>query len=461
MTRLHTINHHRTRRFGDHYFLSTDHGTWSYLHVEEYARFLQGQEQALEKEFTEKGIIVTEENRKQIEDAYRKKYGRLFRGTALHIVAITDRCNYKCRYCHSAVKSYTAEGYDLTEKIAMQTLKFIFQSPSPYITIEFQGGEPLINFNIIKFMVLEAKKMNRTEKRDLKFCMVSNLSLLDQEKLDFLMEHKVSICTSFDGPKNVHDANRIFEAGAKGTYDKTLEKIKFIHDNNYPVDALTTVTRTTLDYPREVVDEFRKIGIDRLMIKFINNLGFARGSWKKLSYDADEYLTFWREAIDYLVELNKHGEKIYDAFTTYFIANLLCTVPPDYTELESPCGAATSQIAYDPYGNVFSCDEGRQYDLFKIGTVDQTYRTVMHAEKTCNIIAASVNDNLLCDACAYKPFCGICVVCNYEESNNLIPKLPASTRCGIHMGIYDYLIKKMHEDPEAKKIFQRWADKFT
>ncbi len=460
MNLLQSTNHHRARRRGDNFFVSTDHGTWSYLSEQEYSNLLKGEIGGRIKEFEEKGIILTERNRKSIEDKYRQKFGRLFRGTALHIVAITDRCNYKCRYCHSAVKSITAEGHDMTEEIALKTIGFIFQSPSPFITIEFQGGEPLVNYEIIKFIVHEAERINETEKRDLRFTMVSNLSLLDSEKLEFLMKHKVSICTSFDGPKEVHDANRILESGGKGTYDETVEKIKFIHSKGYGVDALTTVTRTTLDYPIQVIDEFRKLGINRVMLKFINNLGFARGSWKKLSYNADEYLVFWRKAMDYLIELNKKGEKIYDAFTTYFAANLLCDVPPDYTELESPCGAATSQIAYDPYGRVYSCDEGRQYELFQIGEVKQSYRDVMHSEKTCNIIAASVNDNLLCDSCAYKPFCGICVVCNYEESGNLIPKLPASTRCGIHMGIYDYLVKRINEEPDVAAILKRWAEKY-
>jgi len=94
--------------------------------------------------------------------------------------------------------------------------------------------------------------------------------------------------------------------------------------------------------------------------------------------------------------------------------------------------------------------------MFRLGNVSMTFNEVFETENTQNMIKSSVNDCLLCDACAWKPFCGICVVCNYADTGNMIPNLAQNDRCKIFMAMFDYLMEKILDD-KYNEIFMKWV----
>ena len=128
----------------------------------------------------------------------------------------------------------------------------------------------------------------------------------------------------------------------------------------------------------------------------------------------------------------------------------------NFTDLQSPCGAAIGQIAYNYDGNVYSCDEGRLFEIFKLGSVDDTYKEIVTSESSCAIVKSSINDNPYCEKCAYKPYCGLCPVCHYAKTGNIISKLP-DERCKILMGMFDYIFEKLVSDEEYRKVFMEWV----
>ena len=98
----------------------------------------------------------------------RKDYLRYF--TSLHMIVLTLRCNCMCSYCHASSKAgIDDKSYDMDELTARNTVDIIFLSPSPSIKIEFQGGEPTLNFDILEFIVLYAEKLNQKYKKELSF----------------------------------------------------------------------------------------------------------------------------------------------------------------------------------------------------------------------------------------------------------------------------------------------------
>ncbi|MFW9873762.1 MAG: radical SAM protein, partial [Candidatus Thorarchaeota archaeon] len=210
------LNHLRSRKLRDNYLITTDYGSWAYLTDKEYKQLKNNNlGEPLFSLLKEKGIILNKYNAHNVIIDYRKKCLYLFQGTSLHIVVPTLRCNLKCIYCHSVAKSLTAKGYDMDKETAKKTVEFIFQSPSRAITIEFQGGEPLLRFDLVKYIVKYAKQLNKKYKKNLKFSLVTNLTLMNNDILKFLMSHVVGICTSLDGCKLVHNKNR-------QEYDKTV-----------------------------------------------------------------------------------------------------------------------------------------------------------------------------------------------------------------------------------------------
>ena len=441
------LNHARSKRIKDGFLITTDYGSWVYLSDEEYEQLKKGdlKESSLSL-LREKGVILDQNNVDNIITDYRRKYQYLFQGTSLHIVVPTLRCNLKCVYCHSIAKSLDVVDYDMDKKTAKKTVDFIFQSPSKAITIEFQGGEPLLRFDLVRYIIKYAKQLNQKYKKDIKFSLVTNLTLMNDDILDFLINETVGICTSLDGCKYVHNKNR-------QEYDKTVHWIKKIK-KKYSINAMLLVTKYSLPYYEEIVDEYVKLGLKTIWIKPVNNLGYAKEKWKDIGITAEEFLTFWKEALYYTVNVNKKTS-LRENYARIILKKILKKECVNFTDLETPCGAAIGQLAYNYNGDIYTCDEGKLFDIFKLGTVNDKYKDLLTSRETACIVRASINDNSICEICAYKPYCGLCPVCSYSETNNIITKLP-NRRCDILMGMFDHIFEKLLFDKEYRKVFFSW-----
>lgn len=443
------MNHVRSKNLRGGTLFTTDHGSWVFLTKEEHNILKTGKaDDQLLGLLKEKGILIDENNIKKIVKEYRKKCRYLFEGVSLHIVIPTLRCNLKCVYCYSKAKGEEEKGYDMDEETAKKTVDFIFQSPSKVITIEFQGGEPLLNFDIIRFITGYAKDLNQKYKKNLSFQLVTNLTLMDDEILDFLMKEKIGISTSLDGNELVHNKNR-------GEYSKTVNWIKKIKEK-YNLSAMMLTTRHSLPYYKEIIDEYVSLKLGSVWIKPVNNLGYAQKVWKEISYSPEEYLGFWKKSLDYIIKLNK-DIPLKEHYTVILLKKILLKDCYNFTDLESPCGAALAQLAYDYKGDIYTCDEGRNYEIFKLGTVDNSYRELLTFPNALGIVAASTNDTLICDNCAYKPYCGVCPVCSYAKHGNIVPKLP-DYRCKIFKGMFDYVFEKLLFNEEYRKVFLKWVE---
>src|SRR5262249_54693790 len=136
---------------------------------------------------------------------------------------ITLRCDQICGYCHASRTNLDAQGYDMNEETARAVVDRIFETTSPSLTIEFQGGEPLVNWPILQFVVEYARKKNETAGKALMFSLVTNMSMMTDEKADWLVDNGVMVCTSFDGPREVHEENR--HLARASSYDAVVKWI--------------------------------------------------------------------------------------------------------------------------------------------------------------------------------------------------------------------------------------------
>jgi uncharacterized protein len=444
----------RVRKIGQNILAVTDQGKWCFLSEHQLKRIDNNSFAKRDLDFFEgNNLLVTDNNISGIIKSQRKNYLHLFLGTSLHIIVPTERCNHKCLYCHSSAKNPDASGFDMDIETAKKTVDFIFQSPSNSITIEFQGGEPLLNFETVRYIIEYAKEKNKEIKKDLRFSLVSNLSLMDHDILKYLIKSKIGLCTSLDGPEKVHNKNRIMLGG--NAYKNVTYWIKEIKKNyNYPINALMVTTKHSLAYPEEIVDEYLANGLDWIKFRHLDLLGYA-GANKSLDYSAEQYFDFWLCAIKHIIKINKR-QKFVEGFIR-IIMQKLNGIHPNYSDFESPCGAIISQLAYSHNGDIYTCDEGRQYELFKLGNVKvNSYNEILNSEQAREMISCSVNDSLFCDNCAYKPFCGVCPVCTFSEEDSLIPKIPTNKRCKIYKKTFDYIFSCLSNDKEASSVFYSW-----
>ncbi|MBN2112447.1 His-Xaa-Ser system radical SAM maturase HxsB [Candidatus Woesearchaeota archaeon] len=446
-----TINNYRFRELDDNYFITTDSGSWIALNKDEFNSLKSKKiDEKLKQKLLQREILLDETNENEFVNDLRKRNSFLFQGASLHIVVVTLRCNMNCVYCHASSVSQDKKGFDMDKDTAKKTVDFIFQSPSPNITIEFQGGEPLLNWEILKFIVGYAKQKNRTANKKLSFSVVTNLSMMDEEKMQYLIRERILVCTSLDGPKELHDKNRIFASSSNYGQvvfwiKKFMEEYKKKKIENARINALVTLTKKSLGYPEEIVDEYVNLGLNFIHLRFLNNLGVAQKIWPQISYSVEEYLAFWEKAMGRIKKHQKDGKEISERIVDIIAHKIGTKYDPNYLDLRSPCGVAIGQLAYHYNGDVYTCDEGRMVgdEIFLLGNVKKdSYKDAVTCDKACAVLNASINDQFVCDACAYKPYCGLCPVCSFSEEGSIIGKVSQSARCRIFKRQFDWVVKE-------------------
>lgn len=215
MNVTYTILPFRFARFNEEeYLLSNDVGEYIFLKNDDFHKFVKGELDPTSDLFydIESKQIATTDNVedvvKMLATKFRTKKSILEDFTSLHMVVPTLRCNSSCIYCQVKRHESTDHSADMTKKTAKNIVKTIFMSPSPCIKIEFQGGDPSTDFEMVKYIIEEAEWQNLFKKRELEFVICTNLTLLNEKKVKYLKKHNCLISTSLDGPKDLHDTNR-------------------------------------------------------------------------------------------------------------------------------------------------------------------------------------------------------------------------------------------------------------
>ena len=380
--------------------------------------------------------------------------------TSLHIFVVTTACNMNCMYCQANNGIDTPNCY-MSPETARRAVEIALQSPSRHLGFEFQGGEPLLNYAVIKEIIEYTEKKNTSH--EIEFSLVSNLSLLTDEMLDFFCEHNVSISTSVDGPEEIHNLNRPFKSG-KGSFDTVSDAIDRIRSKGLGVGAIETTTKHTLSKAKELIESYINLGFDSVFIRPLTQLGKASNFWDRIGYSADEFLVFYKEALEEVFRINSKGIHFKEQHASILLQRMNGK-RVNYMELRSPCGGGIGQLAYFSDGKVYTCDEGRMLSemgdhSFLLGDVySDSYSSIIENGTCRSLCASSILETIpSCCDCVYQPYCGTCPVVNYALHNDLIEKTPRSFRCKVYKGILDYLFEIVLKNDELKnKIINEWS----
>jgi len=395
----------------------------------------------------------------------RKAFLRNF--TSLHMVVLTAHCNGRCDYCHAS-SSDVAKGplsQNMRPDVADAVVDMIFMSPSQYIKIEFQGGEPLINWEVLVRIVHRTKKINKTANKKLEFVVCTNMTLLDYDKAKFLMKEGIQISTSLDGPKELHDLHRKMRDGSS-SYDKFIENLSIVCRvmEAESVSPLLTITRDHLKRLPEVIDEYIRLGFKGIFLRSLNPYGFAREDLAALGYSMEEFIEAYKEGFDYILQKNRNGVHFVEYFATLILSRILTPFSTRFVDLQFPAGAGISGVIYDYDGCVYPSDEARMLartgdKKFLLGNViDNSYEEIFEGNKLKSIISMSCAEVMPgCTSCVYQAYCGSDPVRNYVESGDVMGFRPSSDFCKKNMGIIDFLFKYILENNEqVMDIFWSW-----
>jgi len=398
---------------------------------------------------------------------YRTKKQFLNNFTSLHMVVLTVRCNQKCKYCQVSCEGEEAFQYDMDAKTAAKVAETIFKTPSPFIKIEFQGGEPTLNWSSLTTIIEMAEQLNLDKKKSLQFVVCTNLTGITEDQLKYLKDHQVYLSTSLDGVEDIHNANRVFRAGG-GTYNDFMKKLELArtimgHDK---IDALMTCTSASIDRLVDVVNEYRRLGFNGIFLRSLNPYGFAAEKKEELSYSMERFVSAYKKCLDYLLELNMNGERFYEAFTTLLLRRILTPFSTGFVDLQSPSGAGISGVIYDYNGDVYPADEARMLSrmgdkYFLMGNIfSNSYQEIFSGNVLRNIVENSCLEVLPeCSDCAFMPYCGADPIRNYLETGSVYGKRPGYPFCAKNKAIFHHLFDLiLKNDSKVMDIFWSWIN---
>ena len=380
--------------------------------------------------------------------------------TALHIFVMTLRCNQNCIYCQASSRDSSLKGCDIKETDLMTAIDLMFRSPARHLTMEFQGGEPTLVCDLIEKGILYAEEKNQVECRKMTYVICSNSVNVIDDFLDFCKNYNVVFSTSLDGPEFLHNHNR----GKTDSYQKVIAGISKVRAalGADKVSALMTTSESSLHYPHEIIDAYRENGFHSIFLRALNPYGLAKDNDDWPAY-FDAFVEFYKESLEYILQLNKQGEGFVEEFTALILKKILTPFPIGFVDLQTPAGIINGVIVYNYDGYVYASDESRMLAenkdyTFRLGKITDKYEDLFYGHKAQELSRTWSTECIAgCSECAYQSICGADPVRNYSTQGDAYGYRPGSTICRKNKAIIEYIFKLLDERAEeVLPIFMNW-----
>ena len=384
--------------------------------------------------------------------------------TALHLFVVTLRCEHSCPYCQVSRQSADRSRFDMTEDTAVRALAIALQSPSPRIKIEFQGGEPLLNFQMVEKIVLAAEDGGPKVGKKIDFVIASNLALLSDEVLTFCKAHDILLSTSLDGPADLHNKNRPRPGG--NSYELAVKGIKRAQAilGRDRVGALMTTTEASLDRAEDIVDEYLALGLEGIFVRPLSPYGFAIKTKLFNRYTGKRWFEFYRRGLRYILDINKRGQHFPEFYASLLLKRMLSDRPIGYVDLRSPAGIGLGALVYNYDGTIFASDEGRMLAemgdrTFELGHVSTaSYRSIVLSDKLISLVSDSLTQCAPeCLDCVFEPHCGAEPVYHHATQGDPVGIKPLSEFCARQKSLIGLLLELLERSLADAAVLRRWG----
>lgn len=277
---------------------------------------------------------------------------------------IAHDCNLRCRYCFASTGDYQGKRGLMSKEVALAAVDFLLdQSPEmeKYL-LDFFGGEPLLNFSVVRDTIEYAKDKGQELGKTFKFSLTTNATLLTSEIQDYLNSNDVEVILSLDGPPSAHDAMRPFPNG-RGSQAVVLAKAKELVESRKGENCYVRGTFTALD------PYFAK------SLDYLVNEGFKNISLEPVvALPGEEYaltekhlpilLAEYEKIVDYyLTDLGKERE------FAFFHFDISLRQGPCLSRRIMGCGAGTEYLSISPEGDIYPCHQFMGREGFAMGNI--------------------------------------------------------------------------------------------
>ena len=361
------------------------------------------------EELKKEGKLFSEDTFENLAGSLKEKSKGIIKALCLHIA---HTCNLNCSYCFASQGKYHGERALMSFEVGKRALDFLIENSGTRhnLEVDFFGGEPLMNFQVVKDLVAYARSIEKEKNKNFRFTLTTNGMLIDDDVIDFANKECSNVVLSLDGRKEIHDKYRVDYNGV-GSFDKIVPKFKKMvearNGKNYYMRG--TFTHHNPDFLKD--------------IETMLDLGFNELSMEPVVGPAGEETTLTAEDLPIVLEqyeklaelmLKKHREG--KPFTFYHYMIDLKGGPCIYKRI-SGCGSGTEYMAVTPWGDLYPCHQFVGDEKFRLGDV---WTGVTNTEIQNEFAASNVYTKPECQKCWAKLYCsGGCAANAYHATGSV------------------------------------------
>ena len=349
-------------------------------------------------------------------DTFAPMAGRLKEKTAGVVKAlclhVAHTCNLNCSYCFASQGKYHGDRAVMSYEVGKQALDFLIANSGTRrnLEVDFFGGEPLMNFQVVKDLVAYARSIEKEKGKNFRFTLTTNGVLVDDDVIEWANRECSNVVLSLDGRKEIHDRFRVDYAG-NGSWEKIVPKFqKFVEargGKNYYMRG--TFTHANPDFLTDI-QTMLDLGFDELSMEPVV---CAAGDPSALT---DEDLAIVMDQYEKLAQLMLERDKAGKPFTFYHYMIDLTGGPCIYKRI-SGCGSGTEYMAVTPWGDLYPCHQFVGEDRFRLGDI---WTGVTNTEIQAEFAACNVYAHPECRDCWARLYCsGGCAANAYHATGSV------------------------------------------
>ena len=355
------------------------------------------------------GQLFTPDNFEPMAGELKARTSGVVKALCLHIA---HTCNLNCSYCFASQGKYSGERGVMSFEVGKRALDFLIENSGSRhnLEVDFFGGEPLLNFDVVKQLVAYARSIEKQHNKNFRFTLTTNGMLIDDDVIDFANRECSNVVLSLDGRKEIHDRFRVDFAG-NGSFDRIVPKFQKLVEaregKNYYMRG--TFTHANPDF-LEDIKVMLDLGFDELSMEPVV---CAPGDPAELT-DADMEIV--KEQYEKLAELMLERRREGRPFTFYHYMIDLKGGPCIYKRI-SGCGSGTEYMAVTPWGELYPCHQFVGDEKYKLGDVwNGVKNTEIQQEfADCNVYAREK-----CRDCWARLYCsGGCAANAYHATGSV------------------------------------------
>lgn len=360
------------------------------------------------EELKKEGTLFTEDIYKDTVFDFKKRK-TVVKALCLHIA---HDCNLACKYCFAEEGEYKGRRALMSYEVGKKALDFLIANSGTRrnLEVDFFGGEPLMNFEVVKQLVAYGREQEKIHDKNFRFTLTTNGVLLDDDIMEFANKEMANVVLSIDGRKEIHDKMRPSRNG-KGSYDIIVPKFQKLAESreqkNYYVRG--TFTHFNKDFAKDVI-HMADLGFEQISVEPV--VAPPEADYAIRETDVETICQEYDKLADEMIHRREQG-KCFNFF--HFMIDL--TGGPCVAKRLSGCGSGTEYLAVTPWGDFYPCHQFVGNEDFLLGNVDEgiTNTKIQDKFKLCNVYAKEK-----CKDCFARFYCsGGCAANAFNFSGDI------------------------------------------